>query len=485
MTSFTDCEYGPAAGWRVSAHSATAHPPACVEASPGHVVTGGRGNLRFVIDPPTVPSRTPPAATRPTVTTTQQTGGGTIRRPALGPYAAEPLPESQFVLGGGDGEVVDVPQELNFVWLGGSLRFTARENIVAWIGKARDAGWRVRIWADDEAATANADFLATHFTGEQAEVRRITPSLFDGDRLVSLFGDDPQKKVFDYAISKRAFAMASDVARYAILRRHGGIYADVDLTPGRVDLPRAPLRMPNGEHAVPFLGPLIRDRFHILAAQSYFELRNEHFTGDELVEQAARLNYAYGRLGNQFIVAPPRSRFLERLYQDLGNADLRRQMRNPHFNPRRNAADHTGPSLWERQYRRPAERSTMDKIRSLAGRTRTARPIRLRPRVDPAMLEQWAGLGWVSEESDQQENTAPRITKNPLPLGDWAETVERAVEETYRRALREQAPETPWIPASPRPGGMPSDLDYVVSSHSRGDACVSIAVIDRWPSAGR
>ncbi|MFD7004012.1 lonely Cys domain-containing protein [Streptomyces mirabilis] len=331
-----------------------------------------------------------------------------LRRPLLGPFSGEAPPESQFVLGGGPGSLVEVPRELHFVWLGGSLSRSAEENLRAWAGRARSAGWRVRIWTDPQAAEVNAAFFTTHFTDDAAGTSLITEELF-GSRKPGFFQVSPQHRVYKYGLSHGGYALASDVARYAILRRYGGVYVDVDIAPGRVVLPERPLRMPLGEYTVPFLAPMIRDGFEIEAARHYFEVQDEWPSGDELVEQAARLNYAYGWLGNSFIVTPPRSRFLERLYQSIPDGYLRAQMKNPNFNPRREAATYTGPSLWKRQMQRG----------TWAHRTR--------PRVDPDMLEQWVGLRWVTADSAREagappglrawfgESAAPALTGSPRP----------------------------------------------------------------------
>lgn len=327
-----------------------------------------------------------------------------LRRPP------DPTPTlSRFVVGGGDGPPVEVPRELNFIWLGGRLRESAQANLRAWLKQARVAGWAVRIWTDENAADANAEFFETHFPGRWAERHTITAALFD-DRPAA-HGASPQRDVYEGALAAEGFAMASDVARYAILRRYGGVYVDVDIAPGRVALPREALRMPRGGNAVPFLGPNIRDG-RLDSEQDYLlEQRDELFTGDELVEQVARRRYAFAWFGNSFIVAPPRMEFLERIYQRIASTELHARMRDSDFDPRTDAAGYTGPGLWTVELNRvdpdTAERGQPDRNAGLGF---------AQPRVDPAMLEQWVGLAWVTPESEFQEAKAPQPTEDPI----WA-----------------------------------------------------------------
>jgi site-specific recombinase XerD len=62
VTSLTHRERRPAAGWRTSTHSSTAHPPACLEAARGRWFGGV-----FIIDPPAAPA-VPAASSRTTAT---------------------------------------------------------------------------------------------------------------------------------------------------------------------------------------------------------------------------------------------------------------------------------------------------------------------------------------------------------------------------------------------------------------------------------
>jgi hypothetical protein len=128
-------------------------------------------------------------------------------------------------------------------------------------------------------------------------------------------------------------------------------------------------------------------------------------------------------------------------------------MKNPDFDPRTDAVGFTGPGYWTEQYNRP---TTAERVRALLPMRRTVPVPLTRPSVDPAMLEQWAGLGWLTSESDQIETGTPQITVQPEPLGDWAQSIERAFEDAYWRALLQDAPSHPrrhvWAdPASNRP----------------------------------
>ena len=332
----------------------------------------------------------------------------------LGPFAEPPRP-TYVTVGGGSGQRVEVPRALNFVWLGGAaLRLSARENIRAWLERAADTGWQVRLWSDQDALAANRDFLAEHFPGGPAELRMVTPEVFDAHGT----GRD-QRKVYDFAITHRGYAMASDILRYAVLGA-GGAHIDVDIHPGRIELPREPLRMPVGTDAVPFLAPMLPEQRDVEKARIHLAPNGERLSGPGLLEQAARLNYEYGRFNTSMIIAPPGSPFLARIYHSIPER-VRDQMPDPQYDLRKYAGHYTGPNLWH------------EEISRLKGSLRERHQQRLRlgwsvgtgyrPRVDPALENQWAGLGWVTPESNERETgTSAAFFDDAF----WQDLLERA-----------------------------------------------------------
>jgi hypothetical protein len=295
-------------------------------------------------------------------------------------YGRELMRENGYVVGGGDGELVDVPKYLHFIWIGGAaLRPSAKRNIRDWQNRVRSTRWEIHIWTDRQSFQSNYEFF-NELSGEGAEISLVEAGLIP----------PTHKWVYDYAISESGFAMASDVARYTILLRHGGVYVDVDHGPGSVKLPKK-MQMRVGERSVPFLAPLLRDRRDLDRARMLFELKHWNLTESDLLEETARLSYSGGWFNNSFIVTPPNSPFLRRVYGRIPNM-VRRHMGDPKYHPKtgsEGAMALTGPKVWASVWNDEAEPS------GTFGTTR--------PRVDPELLEQWIGLQWITEESNEQE----------------------------------------------------------------------------------
>ncbi|MFF4283606.1 glycosyltransferase [Streptomyces kronopolitis] len=179
------------------------------------------------------------------------------------------------------------------------MRDAAIENILGWAERAREAGWSARLWT--EWTTRNA----SHETGfdfslpidsEQQERLRAAgidvfpwlrdalttgdPTLNPEDRtgLLPLVGLEHYnrsesykqplgqaswlaERLWDEAYCLRAFNYLSDIARYGILHAMGGMYVDVDVAPGKIDL-RA-LEGPMSRFEVPVYGPILRDKWFL------------------------------------------------------------------------------------------------------------------------------------------------------------------------------------------------------------------------------
>ncbi|MGW1469604.1 glycosyltransferase [Streptomyces sp. NPDC002308] len=117
----------------------------------------------------------------------------------------------------------------------------------------------------------------------------------------------------------KAYPLASDVARYSILKKHGGVYADVDLGSGTIDLKSA--RPTLREKDVPVLGPLIRDKESLNA--SLTAAKQPPVTGAATAEQvrtAARYLLDTGGYGNHFIGAQRNSAVMEKMITKVSHS---------------------------------------------------------------------------------------------------------------------------------------------------------------------
>ncbi|MEC4020859.1 glycosyltransferase [Streptomyces sp. H27-D2] len=429
-----------------SAGSSTAARTAeAAEASPAARTTESAGSSTAV--------RTPEAAGAPPSASILPNGpaDSTVSHATQAPATADPLqavPERAVpeqgtdtpVLGSGSGPRETVPQSLHFVWVGGEMAPAARANIRRWAAEAAESGWNLAVWTDAGAARANHEFLHDPTLGPHVSTRPISALL--GKKWNLPIGKPgalaKARALYEVASARRRYAMASDVARYAILHRHGGVYLDVDLSPGSVRLPRQALTMPNGRDALPMFAPQLRDAQHLISVLG--ESRPHTGAPDAAeIEQAARHQYTRKLFNNAFIVAPPKSPFLRQLLDALPDVHTKDRLARGLLEARikeNQPAEVTGPNFVDRQLEQFYKPLT-----ALRGNA-------LKPAVDPAELERWIGLGWVTEESGNQEaeglhaardtgegSTARRSTAPPLDSGHGGDlgTLARSLRGLRRR----------------------------------------------------
>ncbi|MET9921979.1 glycosyltransferase [Streptomyces sp. NPDC006435] len=334
------------------------------------------------------------AETTETTETTEITPAPTVTAPAAPVH----------YVGSGTGPRVAVPKEINFIWMGGPLKEAARANIRNWMQKAQEADWKVSVWTNSTGSLSNEMFLKDLVAAAPDTVRlRSTKSLFAPEKGSGQEKIPPHATAL-YRAAKKAdsFAMASDVARYALLHKHGGVYLDVDLGPGAVTLRPEGLLLPEGDDTLPMFGPLLRDSGTVRRALGLGE--DDPTTGRG--REAALAMYEQGELGNQFIVAHPGSAFMGRVLRALPDPDhkdavirgtLHAAMKS------KNVAGSTGPGfLWKQlsEHTKP--------LRNADGAAHSFRQRPPRFRVHASDWEDWTGLEWVTAESENQE--APGTT---------------------------------------------------------------------------
>ncbi|MFI6172440.1 C2 family cysteine protease [Nocardia sp. NPDC051052] len=212
---------------------------------------------------------------------------------------------AQQTRGSHPAEVHQVPTRMNFAWFGGELSPAAVANVAAWVEAAEGSDWTVTLWSESGHDKV-FDQLRRHpelgpLIGDKL--------LLDGGvtELVAEVGGDELVAAYRLALRTGAFNLSSDIARYAVLVKWGGVYADVDIAPGTVRLAELP-PMRLHEDDVPVLAPRIREHrsLGVLGIDPTLP-----FT--EQVAQAVAIRYNRGEFGNQFLVAPPNSRYLRDL----------------------------------------------------------------------------------------------------------------------------------------------------------------------------
>ncbi|MEU3620784.1 hypothetical protein ABZ725_52455 [Streptomyces sp. NPDC006872] len=312
-----------------------------------------------------------------------------------------------------DHQQYSVPKELNFVWMGRPMEPAAVANVLAWTQRAEEAGWQVKMWTDTKSGPGGQPVsrwdpqvqermkragVSFHEITDVLPLKQSTPteSWFSRFRGINRTPQDPLegnpetarlRDVFANArTTSGAFPVASDVARYAILKRGGG-YADVDIDPGLVDLKQPMAKM--GREDLPILAPMLRDRHNLTITRQEAATHLEKPVGEVTMEDAALYRFKRAEYNNNFIIVPPDAEIISQIIKQIpeevthmGGADLAVA-----------GASATGPL-------RVAQALAEHVRRFDLGTTTAAEE---GAALDPTEVARWAKANWVTEESDNQD----------------------------------------------------------------------------------
>lgn len=219
----------------------------------------------------------------------------------LGTVRAERVRVGQQLVTVGLGSIAQVPvgQNIHFIWSGRAISSTALANIAKWGEVATAKKWNVTIWTD--AVTQDWGFIV------KAMLR------YKGIQLRNITKSDIDPRFWTYYTGvvhgeTKNFPAASDIARYSILQRHGGIYVDVDIAPGTIDLDSIQ------EVRLPLMAPQLRDAESV---RETLKLDGGTPITPDHVRQAAARRISQGIYNNNFIVSPPNSRALEAAIEEV------------------------------------------------------------------------------------------------------------------------------------------------------------------------
>lgn len=191
------------------------------------------------------------------------------------------------------------PKEIHFIWSGRQISDTAMENVLRW-AKQVGKDWRITMWSDlkiskwSESRGLLKSTNAKRLAGAGISLREANEIL------------DPRFMQMYPVISKYNLAAASDLIRLSVLNQIGGVYADVDIGPGTEDFDA--LELGTDPTAMPMFAPALRDED---AVRRLVGKGDKEKVTLEDVEAAVREQQAAGAINNNFIVAHPRSLFLE------------------------------------------------------------------------------------------------------------------------------------------------------------------------------
>jgi len=189
---------------------------------------------------------------------------------------------------------------IHMFWAGNAVEPAAFDNIVAWGDKANanDSKYSLTLWTTKETVVK----LAASGQLQQLNQQGVVVRTDTRDQIST-----KMREYYDAAIRTNSYALASDIARYGIMEKQGGVYADVDFRPGSVDLSIPPPRMGKGD--IPFFAPKVRYSNDWDAAK--------YNLGEELTDAKTAVKLYNQGLNNNFIIAPKGSKFFEELNRKI------------------------------------------------------------------------------------------------------------------------------------------------------------------------
>ena len=337
----------------------------------------------------------------------------------------------------GDEGKVDVPKEMHFAWFGATPNQGSIDGMLEWAAKvkATDGQWKATLWTDRSSASWDPD-VKQQLTDAGVEINESVPDLvseLSADVETRSATDTTINDVYAAAnnLDAKAYNLASDIARYAVLKKHGGVYVDVDVRPGSVSLDKmGDVKMRPDE--VPLIGPRLRDGKSV---QNALGDPDAELNPDN-VKAAADARWAEGELGNAFIVTPPNgdfiTKFADLIPQKFDTLQGRVAPENFPAELKNQAPDVSGPNALVDSGLAPQigliGQFTMDPN----GLDLSVKPSYMPHPVpvigktdfqalfDPDVKNQWNGLEWVTPESENQldTDTKPANDNDSKPSND-------------------------------------------------------------------
>ena len=192
-----------------------------------------------------------------------------------------------------------IPRIIHNFWTGGEMSENAVENVLKWYEKAKEYDWKHFLWTD---SNVNQAFIFNNENESLIKLQTAGVQILDFPQLFREMPEDTQKayNTLSHRAAfkhKRILPFLSDLARYNILYNQGGVYCDVDVAPGNVNLEKT-LKHKDSENEIPLLGPCFRVKRDAKVA-GYFE----NISGGK--EAACLRMYNNLMVGNHFIATRP------------------------------------------------------------------------------------------------------------------------------------------------------------------------------------
>ena len=190
-----------------------------------------------------------------------------------------------------------VPKYLHHFWAGGRLSDSAFHNLKAWCLKAQSEGWYQYILTD---SAVNRAFQDERLPGQFEILAAFGSVIVDIAQIP--FQSKPAYTLLRRNVvenkQKSSLPYLSDLARYAQLLALGGLYVDVDVEPGSVNMREILISLRD----IPQLGPCFRTSkdAKLLGFDTLESMRTAAILTMFSKEKAA--------IGNHFIAAPARNK---------------------------------------------------------------------------------------------------------------------------------------------------------------------------------
>jgi hypothetical protein len=317
----------------------------------------------------------------------------------------------------GDAGKVDVPKQLNFAWFGNTPSPDSVNGMLEWAAQTNENnGWKATLWTDGSSANWDPD-VKQQLADAGIEINSDVDSMVND--LSNSIPPTAQGTTLNdvYAAAQnpgaKAYNLASDIARYAVLAKNGGVYVDVDIKPGSVSLDNIG-DMKMNPTDVPVIGPRLRDTKSV---QNALGDPDAQLT-PENVQAAADIRSKEGELGNAFIVTPPNgqliTKFAEVIPQKFDTLNSRVAPENLSTELKNQAPDISGPNALADNGLAPQigliGQVAMDPNGLNLGFNPGYMPTDVpaiqktdfQAMFDPDVKNQWNGLEWVTPESEVQ-----------------------------------------------------------------------------------
>ncbi len=382
----------------------------------------------------------------------------------------------------GDAGKVDVPKQLHFAWFGNTPTADSVAGMKEWAAQTNENnGWKATLWTDGSSANWDPQ-VKQELADAGIEIKSDVDSLVD-----ELSGSIPPtgnnttlKDVYTAAQDPQAGAynLASDIARYAVLAKNGGVYVDVDIKPGSLSLDNiGDMKMQPTD--VPVFAPRLRDQ----ASVDNTLKGQENVAPGAEIDTAAEIQYGKGELNNNFIVAPPNNDFIKafaeiipKKFEGLQSYNLPPAQFNAELKVQ--APDISGPNVLVDGGLPPKTgligQFTMDpgnhglqvKPDYLPQPVPLIQKTDFNALFDPDLKNQWTGLDWVTPGSESQldTDTKPAAGTEPGPSNDGTRSApnQDTPQSDQKSDPRSDTPKSAPTPDAPpkqvRSGGAPPQM---------------------------